>query len=111
MSETSFANLHGSGLPALGCDLFLLCFLSPKNAFALRSRRPTFCFVTSARLLLITPYIALNLFFRRFFLFFSSQATKLNSMSPGDFLEAKQLGYSDIQISQRTGAKENEVWN
>ena len=43
-------------------------------------------------------------------LFFVSQNTKLADMGPGEFLEAKQLGYSDIQISQRTGAKENEVW-
>lgn len=42
----------------------------------------------------------------RVFLF---QSTKLSAMDSADFLEAKQLGYSDIQISQRTGVKENEV--
>lgn len=30
-------------------------------------------------------------------------------MDAADMLEAKQLGYSDIQIAQRTGASENEV--
>lgn len=40
---------------------------------------------------------------------FAMQGTKISSMSATEMLEAKQLGYSDIQISHRTGATENEV--
>lgn len=41
--------------------------------------------------------------------YFWSQGTKLGDMSKDGMLKAKQLGYSDIQIAQRTGATENEV--
>lgn len=37
------------------------------------------------------------------------QGTTLSSLSHEDMLEAKQLGYSDIQISQRMGTTEDEV--
>ena len=38
------------------------------------------------------------------------QGATLSSLSHEDMLEAKQLGYSDIQISQRMGTTEDEVW-
>lgn len=38
-----------------------------------------------------------------------AQGTNIGDMSAGGMLKAKQLGYSDIQIAQRTGATENEV--
>ena len=37
------------------------------------------------------------------------QGATLSSLSHEDMLEAKQLGYSDIQISQRMGTTEDEV--
>ncbi len=37
------------------------------------------------------------------------QGADLASASQEDLLEAKQLGYSDIQISQRMGCTEDEV--
>lgn len=39
----------------------------------------------------------------------SRQGATLSSLSHEDLLEAKQLGYSDIQISQRMGVAEDEV--
>lgn len=41
----------------------------------------------------------------------SLQGVKLSSVTHETMLEAKQLGYSDIQISQRMGTTENEVCN
>lgn len=42
-------------------------------------------------------------------LLFCWQGSELSSFSREDMLEAKQLGYSDIQISQRVGATGDEV--
>lgn len=53
--------------------------------------------------------LILILIFHLYLVFWVNQGATLSSLSHEDMLEAKQLGYSDIQISQRMGTTEDEV--